>query len=133
MIKKAEKILLWIILIIGLLNLLFGTIGLYLVGSQEKYLFQTADCKFVYKIIFYKDGKVEYLERAFNDFKNKPENIDKNYKLYRTFKKDPLNFLLWYQYLNRDLYVNYDYMPECNDLSNMLINNREMPYSKSVF
>lgn len=127
MIKKVKRILLWIISIIVLLNFLFGTIGLYLIGSHEKYLFQTADCKFVYTILFFKGGKVEYLESTFNDFKNKPENIEKNYKLYRTFKKDPWKFLLWYQYYNRDVYVNYDYMPECSDLSNLMINNRKMP------
>jgi len=108
--KKRIIILTIISVIIILSNIFSGFINVFSEGLFKSYLFQTEKAEFQFMTMPSKGRNIEMMERQFSNFKEKHPEYS-NLQLYRTFKRNPLKFWNWYDYLTNDRYY-YGYQKE---------------------
>ena len=96
--------------IVILSNIFSVYINAFTEGIMKSYLFQTEKAEFEFRAMPSKGRDAEILEGHFASFKEAhPEYSD--LKLYRTFKRNPLKFWNWYDYLTNEQY-DYEYKEE---------------------
>jgi len=88
-------------------NIYSGYINVFTEGLFKSYLYQTGNAEFEFWAVPSKGRDEKMMQLKFNDFKN--QNIEfSNLRIYRTFKRNPLKFWNWYDYLTNERY-NYPF------------------------
>jgi hypothetical protein len=104
MTKRQVIILTIFSAVLILSNIYSGYINVLSDGLFKSYLFQTEKAEFEFLTMPSKGRDVEMMELQFIDFKEKNSEYS-NLHLYRTFKRNPLKFWNWYNYLTHERYA----------------------------
>jgi len=110
---KKRRILLTVFSVILILsNSYSGYINVFTEGLTKSYLFQTEKAEFEFWTMPSKGRDIEMMEKQFSSFKeNNPAYSNLN--LNRTFRRNPLKFWNWYNYLTNEQY-DYEFQKEIN-------------------
>jgi hypothetical protein len=100
---KRRGVITVVVLTIVISNLFSGYINIFTEGLFKWYTFQTENGEFAFSAMPSKGRDTEVMERQFSSFK---ENNPKYSGLiiYRTFRRNPLKFWNWYDYISNPLY-----------------------------
>jgi hypothetical protein len=79
-------------------------------GLGQSYLFQTKNAEFEFLMMPSKGRDIKMMELQFKDFKEQSPRYS-DLSLYRTFKRNPLKFWNWFDYLRNDRY-DYEFQEE---------------------
>jgi len=94
--KSLIPILLIILLTLGNLSSVF-------INLFKTYHYQTENAEFEFSTMPTKGRDVEMMEREFSDLKKTHPEYE-NLQLFRTFKRNHIQFWNWYKYLMKDMY-----------------------------
>jgi hypothetical protein len=105
--KKIIKVLIIFSAITVLSNYYSAYINVFTEGLFKTYLFQTEKAEFEFRTMPSKGRDIEMMELHFKNFK-KQNSFNSNLELHRTFKRNPLKFWNWFDYLTNKRY-DYNY------------------------
>lgn len=87
-----------------------GYINVLTEGIGTPYLYQTPNAEFQFTSIPSKGRGIDMMEGQFSSFKKENPHYS-DLTLYRTFKRNPLKFWNWFNYLTNEKY-DYPYLKE---------------------
>lgn len=107
--KRQKKMIQMVIITVSIVLISnLGITRVFIDGIGSSYNFKTEHNEFQFSVIESKGRDVDMMERNFTIFKTNNE-MTKDTLLYRTFKRNPLKFWNWYEYIVDEKYK-YPYM-----------------------
>ncbi|PZX52435.1 hypothetical protein LV84_03441 [Algoriphagus ratkowskyi] len=102
--RTQRNLLILAVLLIVFSNLISGYINVFTRGLFPTYHYQTANAEFEFTAMPSKGRDVEMMEHHFQTFKNNNPKSEEQ-QVFRTFKRNPLQFWNWYSYMTNDIYT----------------------------
>src|SRR6187551_2168991 len=101
--KRSIVVFISVVLLITISNIISPFINAFTEGIFPSYTFQTESEEFEFWAIPSKGRDIKMMERQFSSFKENNTEYSK-LTIYRTFKRNPLKFWNWFNYLSNELY-----------------------------